>query len=403
MAPLGPFGDRPHLAAGVSGGPHSLALAMLTRDWLRSRSGRLTALVVDHGLRAGSAIEATNAATLLAHLGITTEVLTLNLSGNGAVQERARDARLQALLARCATLGAPWLLLGHHRGDQAETVLFRALRGSGAAGLAGMTPCRGAAEALVLRPLLPVPPGEIEEYLKANGVEPFRDPSNQNLDFARVRLRAAMRDAAGRGAGTDALLAAGAAFAGRRRRQEIAVAERLARALAWQPGGWARLDAAALGSDGVAVAAMAGLLRLLGGAAHAPAVGAVGAMLRRGGGTLHGVLWQGGILCREPAACAPPVEAVPGAIWDGRWQAVSCPPGCRLAALGAFRPLRNRLPARVLAALPALWREDAVLAVPSLGFGPPAELRPVAPGGLLGTILRAEARIEGTTWFQNAT
>jgi tRNA(Ile)-lysidine synthase len=317
------------------------------------------------------------------------------------MQERARDYRLRALLDRCAGLGAPWLLLGQHRGDQAETVLFRALRGSGAAGLAGMAACRPAAEALLLRPLLTVAPSKLEAYLKANQVVPFRDPSNTDQRFARVRLRSSLRDPEGVGAGVAALAQAGGAFTARRARQEAAVVGRLAEALRWRPGGWAMLRPAALGTDAVAVVALAGVLRLLGGATHAPSFEAVLALLRRGGGTLHGVLWQEGILCREPAACAPPVPAVQGSVWDGRWRMARGPEGCELGALGVFPPLRGRMPARVLAGLPALRRDGAVLAVPALGFGAPAALLPVAPGGAVGTILRAEARIGPTTWFQN--
>lgn len=400
MAPLGPFGTAPHLAAGVSGGPHSLALALLARDWAQARGGRLTGLVVDHGLRPESAAEARGAAALLAGQGIPAEILTLSLPSGPAIQERARAARLDALLAGCARLGAPWLLLGHHLGDQAETVLFRALRGSGATGLAGMAACRPAPEALVLRPLLTVPPQQLETYLKANRVVPFRDPSNRDPRFTRVRLRDAMGDTAGEGVGTAALAQAGHGFAHRRARREAAVTARLAAALQWRPEGWARLSAVELGRDAVAVAALRGVLRLLGGAGHAPPAEAVAKLLDRGGGTLHGVLWRDGLLCREPAACAPPVPARPGAIWDGRWQVAASPAGCEIGVLGPFAPLRGRLPARVLAGLPALRRDGVVLAVPGLGFGAPARLLPVAPGGALGTILCPEAPIGGTTWFQ---
>ncbi|MCO6420058.1 tRNA lysidine(34) synthetase TilS, partial [Siccirubricoccus sp. KC 17139] len=82
-------------------------------------------------------------------------------------QARAREARLAALLAACHEAGRPWLLLGHHRADQAETLLFRALRGSGPAGLAGMAPARPAVEALLLRPLLGTPPARLEAVVAA--------------------------------------------------------------------------------------------------------------------------------------------------------------------------------------------------------------------------------------------
>ncbi|MBR0678837.1 tRNA lysidine(34) synthetase TilS, partial [Roseomonas alkaliterrae] len=51
MAPLGPFGPAPRIAAGVSGGPHSLALALLAAGWARARGGDLLALIAEHGLR----------------------------------------------------------------------------------------------------------------------------------------------------------------------------------------------------------------------------------------------------------------------------------------------------------------------------------------------------------------
>jgi tRNA(Ile)-lysidine synthase len=402
MAPLGPFGPKPHLAVGVSGGPHSLALAMLARDWAAARGGRTTALVVDHGLRAESGAEATAAVDLLASLGIPGEMLPLALPPGAAVQERARAGRLAALLDRCSTLGTPWLLLGHHRGDQAETVLFRALRGSGAAGLAGMPACRAASQALVLRPLLTAPPGELEAHLKANGVVSFRDPSNIDPRFSRVRLRLVLADGDGDGPGVAALAEAADAYGRRRRRQDLAVARRLAVALRWRPEGWAWLDPAALGHDGIALAALRAAIRLVAGAEHPPPAAGAAALLAAGGGSLHGALWRRSLLCREPAACAPAVPATRGTKWDGRWSVRTAPTGCSIGPLGAYPSAGRRLPAWVVAGLPALWREGALLAVPALGIGPAAELAFRPAGGALGVILRGETRFGPTTWFQNA-
>jgi tRNA(Ile)-lysidine synthase len=389
MDPLGPFGAAPFLAVGVSGGPHSLALALLARDWVRQRGGRLVALVVDHGLRPESAADAAWTAGRLRRFTVDAEVIALGLVAGTAVQERARAARLQAMLARCAALGAPWLLLGQHRGDQAETVLFRALRGSGAAGLAGIPPLRAAAEAMLLRPLLEVAPARLEALLKANKVVPLRDPSNLDPRFMRVRLRQGLADPDGQGPGVAALAAAGQAFARRRARREEAVAARLAAASSLAPEGWAKLDAAALGDDAVAAAALAALLRLISGAEHAPAALAVAALLRRGQGTLHGVRWQGGVLCREAAACAPPLPAGPGCRWDGRWRVARAPEATEVGPLGREaegldRAARRGLLARVLAGLPALRRDGLVVSVPALRLGEGAELCFEPCGGPLG-------------------
>jgi tRNA(Ile)-lysidine synthase len=389
MAPLGPFGAAPRLAVGVSGGPHSLALALLARDWVRARGGSLHGFVVDHGLRRESGDEARWAAETLGQHEIPAEVIHLGLPGGAAVQERARTARLEAMLARCGALGLPWLLLGQHRADQAETVLFRALRGSGAAGLAGIATARAAGEAILLRPLLDMPPARLEDYLKAKGVVPLRDPSNLDPRFTRARLRLSLGDSGGEGAGVAALAEAAHAFALRRARREEAVAGRLAAALRLAPEGWARLDTEALGQDAVAVSAMAALLRLLAGAEHAPGAEAVAALLHRGQGTLHGVQWRDNVLCREAAACPPSQSAMPGLRWDGRWRVEQAPEGTTIGALGAesaglARAARRGMPARVLAGLPALRRGGVVVAVPALGLGEAAQLVFDPAGGPLG-------------------
>ncbi len=377
MAPLGPFGAAPALAAGVSGGPHSLALALLAQRWASTRGGSLLALVVDHGLRQESAAEAAHVAALLASQGIAAEILPLALPPGPAMQERAREARLAALLAACARHGRPWLLLGQHRQDQAETLLFRALRGSGAAGLAAMAPLRARAEALLLRPLLEVPPSRLEAVCAAAGLAPVRDPSNLNPRFARIRLRQALADPGGEGAGTAALAEAATAFATRAARQEAALAERLAAAARLHPEGFAELDPAALGQDALAELALARLLRVVSGGLHAPARAQVAALLRRGQGSLGGAVLRGGRrwrLLREASAMAGPVPAAPGALWDGRFR-LSGPgrPGHDLAALGSLAPpgLRaaaRHLPAAVLPTLPAIFCEGSLVVVPALFY-----------------------------------
>ncbi len=381
MEPLGPFGPSPALAAGVSGGPHSLALAFLARDWTRARGGSLLALVADHGLRDGSGAEAAGVATTLVERGIAVRLLPLALAPGPALQERARDARLDALLRAAGGAGTPWLLLGQHRADQAETMLFRLLRGSGEAGLAGMAPARAAADALVLRPLLSLPPFRLEATLAAAGLDPVRDPSNVDSRFARARLRAALADPGGDGPGVAALDAAANAFSRRRAALATAVAARLAEAAVFQPEGWAILDAAALGTDAVAREVLARLVRAVSGGAHPPPRAGVEALLTRRGGTLAGALWRGRVLCREPAAIAPPAPAVPGARWDGRWRVSAASPGAAVGALGedADRLPRGTLPGAVARGLPALRRGGALLDWAGPGGG--AALRFSPAGG----------------------
>ncbi len=83
-------------------------------------------------------------------------------------------------------LGADWVLTGHHREDQAETVLLRLLFGSGLQGLGGIHPAR----CHLLRPLLSLGRSDLEEAVESAGLVPLSDPTNHCLDAVRNRVRA---------------------------------------------------------------------------------------------------------------------------------------------------------------------------------------------------------------------
>ena len=134
MARLGPWDAQRRVALAVSGGADSMALALLTAAW-----GQPTAFIVDHGLRTSSATEAEETRTALAARHIPAQVLTLTgLQPGPGMPARARAARYRALDQAVAAAGLVDLLLGHHAGDQAETVLMRRAQNSGPRGLAGM-------------------------------------------------------------------------------------------------------------------------------------------------------------------------------------------------------------------------------------------------------------------------
>lgn len=190
MERLGPFASPPHMAVAVSGGPDSTALAVLARDWLRGRGGRLLALVVDHGLRPGSAAEAELVRARLADLGIPARILRREgPRPESRIQERAREARYALLLAACRKAGVGELLVGHQRDDLAETVAMREARGSDEAGLAGIPLATRREGVRILRPLLPFPRARILAFLRERGIPWVEDPSNRDPRFCRARLR----------------------------------------------------------------------------------------------------------------------------------------------------------------------------------------------------------------------
>ncbi len=180
----------------VSGGPDSVALMLLAHAWaeaLTTQSGptvRLAVATVDHGLRPQSSQEAKAVAGWAAALGLPHRIL--DWQGEKPVtriQERAREARYALLLAHALEIGADYIVTAHHADDQAETILFRLLRGSGLSGLAGMSGAAPRGELIHLRPLLDCPKDALIAVCEARGHPYFRDASNENLAYARARLR----------------------------------------------------------------------------------------------------------------------------------------------------------------------------------------------------------------------
>jgi len=192
-AAFAPLGPARALLLAVSGGPDSTALLLMATGWTQRRGGlpRLEAATVDHGLRAESAAEARGVADMCAGLGVPHRTLAWEgTKPKTRLQERAREARY-ALLAQCAaTVGADLIVTGHHLDDQAETALFRLLRGSGIGGLRAMSAQASREGVTIARPLLGFAKTDLVAFCEAAGVPYASDPSNDDPRYARSRLRA---------------------------------------------------------------------------------------------------------------------------------------------------------------------------------------------------------------------
>lgn len=149
----------------------------------------LTAIHVSHGLIPGSAAWAQSCARLCERLDVPFSVreVVVRRDHPGGLEAAAREARHAAL---GADAGGALLVLAHHRDDQAETVLFRALRGAGVRGSGGMRVFDARADGLgIWRPLLEVPRRDLQAYATARALDWVEDPSNQDLRFSRNFLR----------------------------------------------------------------------------------------------------------------------------------------------------------------------------------------------------------------------
>ncbi len=157
----------------VSGGADSMALLALACE----AGCSVTAVHVDHGLRAGSADEADVVEAAAQRFGASFRCLTVDVAPGPNLEARARAARYAAL-----PIG---VLTGHTADDQAETVLINLLRGSGLDGLAGMR----AESSGRRRPLLRLRRAETHALCHDLGLEVVSDPSNDDLRFTRNRVR----------------------------------------------------------------------------------------------------------------------------------------------------------------------------------------------------------------------
>jgi tRNA(Ile)-lysidine synthase len=202
-------GSRGVLLA-VSGGPDSVAMMLLAASWAETSKVRLAVATVDHGLRPDSRGEAEAVAAWATSLGLTHRILTWEGEKPATrIQELARQARYDLLFRHAREIGAQHVLTAHHADDQAETILFRLLRGSGVAGLAGMPMMARHGEIIHLRPLLAYPKERLLGVCAARAHAYFRDPSNENPSFARTRLRRLLGLLAGEGLESETFLRLG--------------------------------------------------------------------------------------------------------------------------------------------------------------------------------------------------
>ncbi|KAL8160085.1 hypothetical protein V2J09_001622 [Rumex salicifolius] len=202
-------GLNPHhrIALGVSGGPDSIALCLLTAHWKANSAcdsdsngyiDGLLAIIVDHGLRTESREEAKMVSSRVSKLGISCEIATGDWSNGrpkqGHLQEAARDLRYGIFQEVCVRNQIGVLLIAHHADDQAELFILRLSRNSGVLGLAGMAFTSRLYPALPLsyedssknqgiilvRPLLDLTKEDLYEICKEGNQKWVEDPTNSS-------------------------------------------------------------------------------------------------------------------------------------------------------------------------------------------------------------------------------
>lgn len=186
------FEKGQRVGVAVSGGADSVCLLHVLLELAPRCDLRLSVLHLNHELRGDeSRLDASFVQDLATRLGLETHFAATDVgricreTGEN-LEQAARHARRDFFLPFLKGGLLDRIALGHTRSDQAETVLFRFLRGSGTAGLAGIRPVT--AEGLV-RPLLDIERAEVEQYLRDRGISWREDATNHSAQFARNRIR----------------------------------------------------------------------------------------------------------------------------------------------------------------------------------------------------------------------
>ena len=182
------------IIVGVSGGPDSLCLMEI----LRRAGYHIIVAHFNHKLREAAdseanAVEKTSARLMISSVIESADVGIYAAANSLSLEEAARNLRYHFLFTQAHRFNAQAVAVGHTADDQVETVLMHLIRGTGLAGLKGMSyrtilPTFDA-DIPIVRPLLDTWREETVAYCAANGLRPHYDPSNDSLNFLRNRLR----------------------------------------------------------------------------------------------------------------------------------------------------------------------------------------------------------------------
>ncbi|MEK6693299.1 MAG: tRNA lysidine(34) synthetase TilS, partial [Nitrospirota bacterium] len=181
---------------GVSGGSDSVFLLHLLNHLKEKYQLSLHVAHLNHGFRK-EAVKGFDFVKKLAKnleipfTGKTADVPSYAKKKRLSKQEAAREARHSFFKEVVKEIGADKIALGHTADDQAETFLMRMIRGSGARGMGGISPCYKftvhGSQFTVIRPLIEIGRKEIMDYLKKERIPYIKDPSNISNVYLRNR------------------------------------------------------------------------------------------------------------------------------------------------------------------------------------------------------------------------
>lgn len=217
------------IAVALSGGRDSVVLLAALRALAPTHAHALRAMHVNHGLSPASQRWSAFCGELCERWSIPFEstAVTVVRDAGTSLENEARRARYDALATIARAHACTHVALGHHRDDQAETLLLQLLRGAGPRGLAAMPAQRRDARGVTWwRPLLDVGRATIDAYIAATNLEYVEDESNARTRHRRNAIRHDVLPAL---AAVTPAAAAAIARAAQHQAEAVALADDLAR------------------------------------------------------------------------------------------------------------------------------------------------------------------------------
>ncbi|AFY49438.1 tRNA(Ile)-lysidine synthetase [Nostoc sp. PCC 7524] len=182
------FERHQRLLVAVSGGQDSLCLIKLLLDLQPKWEWQLGIAHCDHHWRDDSQANAHHVENLAQNWGVSFYLKTATEVINS--EATARDWRYQALSAIAQAHNYQYIVTGHTASDRAETLLYNLIRGTGADGLQALTWQRPLSDHIFLvRPLLEITRKQTEEFCQDFNLPIWEDSTNQDLKYARNRIR----------------------------------------------------------------------------------------------------------------------------------------------------------------------------------------------------------------------
>ena len=184
------YEKNPSVAVSFSGGSDSAALLLLMNNWIKNRDGLLTCIYFDHKLRKESSLELQYAKEISSKLKIDYKILTWNeKKPKSSIMQSAREMRYKKIINYCKKKTILTLMTAHHFDDSLETYFMKKKRNSLTPNLSGIPVKNTQDQVQIFRPLINVRKSRLIETCEKNKLKWFKDSSNQNENFERVRVR----------------------------------------------------------------------------------------------------------------------------------------------------------------------------------------------------------------------